>query len=1637
MVADYLESHSEAYINFIPSAVEFGHDNPYNADSEAPNDEDAYIASIPDPEIQSQLTFEKYLRQVRSGAWGDHVVISALSNMLNVSITIVQATETGCATITHPPNNGDGTSEVKLGLIMQYHFVGLDKQTCPVVPAPNSHSESNSQNASAESQTSCDSNLDDATIEQGDEHTRHITGGPLASLMSVENPEAFTETVCVAPAEGQRPLSIMTDSDFESMCNPDKFPYATGCFNSERPCKLTYRKYFNQRLLDVDGRFARDLDYLFVAQYIVEAKQILDDANNFIWRQKPGRNLTASQARDQSVMSQCLRKDKAYRFMKNIRGSPPYYQRTLYELLAMIRQLGTPTFFLTISAADMKWPDVIQSIARQYNVYYTDAQVSAMSFEEKSSWIRRNPVTAARQFQYRLNTFFQDFLKSSSKPLGEIADYAIRIEFQARGSPHAHCVIWVKDTPKYGVDDVNTVCQFIDKYITCEMPQEEGELKNLVSLLQQHKHSSYCKRNRGCRFNFPHPPSYDTLIAEPCELSTDLAQVLAKVRSALADDLTLDEVLEKADISPEQYVSALEVSNKGSVIVLKRQPHECNVNNYNPHVMLAWQANMDIQFILNPYACVVYVASYMMKTERAMGELLKQTVQETRTEDLKQQMRKVGSAFLTHREVSAQEVAYRLLSMPMKQLSRSVVFVDTNPKNERVAVLKDSASLRDLADDDTNVFQKSLIDRYQHRPLELQSMCLAEFAATYVTDYRQRDDDCVDNDVLPSDHSDSKPPHITLTGDFGRMYKRKREAVIRFTRYNKDAQPSNWYRAKLMLYLPWYSEDSDLLGGYSTYQEHYQHVYATILANESKYTLAAIDSIEVDEDGPPEHVWSQIAPTTEQLRAQSVADGAESLTEVSQEDLQNNANLLTSSIPGHLNVRFESAANKQEIPPDEYRKLLRGLNEKQRQIVMFHRDWCKKAVLALKQNKPMEPYRVFVSGPGGVGKSHVIKLIHSDTLKLLRLSGTVQPDDVIVLLTAPTGVAAFLITGMTLHSALLLGCGKYGGFQPLNHDRLNSLRSKLSNLVLLIIDEVSMVGSNMLLEIHKRLQQIKAVLPDVTFGGISILAVGDLYQLPPVGQASIFNPVSDSYAQLYRSGSLWIDEFQMIELEEIMRQRGDTAFCELLCRVRIAECTSTDFAVLKSRETTPLMADYPNHALHVYRLNVDVDQRNGAMLNALAPESQQYSIPACDAIASQTNHTDLSTLSDKRSDTGGLHSVLKIAIGARVMLTTNVCVSDGLANGARGEVVHVVTNSSNKVTHILVKFDCSEVGTKAKQSSPFQRMFPEAVPLVRHEAIFLARGRRGSEITRSQFPLTLAWATTIHKVQGLTLDEIVVDMKGGRFSPGQAYVALSRVKTLTGLHILNFNSKAIKASDGVKQEMQRLNENLLSPIPVHTCPPLSDTQVSIALLNVRSIVPKAPDICQDTSLKSAAIVCFTETWLTEQQTSPTLFDGHTVLRGDRLSGANKGGVMLSVHQSIVPISVTNYTLSGILIEATLATLLLPNHKQLQVTVVYRSPRVSNNVLVEVMSDILGQMAASDLPSIVLGDFNDDLLTTANSPLTHLMFRHGYSQLVHSPTTDNGTLIDHVYYNGPLSNAQVHVIDTYYSDHDTVYCSLPT
>ena len=174
-----------------------------------------------------------------------------------------------------------------------------------------------------------------------------------------------------------------------------------------------------------------------------------------------------------------------------------------------------------------------------------------------------------------------------------------------------------------------------------------------------------------------------------------------------------------------------------------------------------------------------------------------------------------------------------------------------------------------------------------------------------------------------------------------------------------------------------------------------------------------------------------------------------------------------------------------------------------------------------------------------------------------------------------------------------------------------------------------------------------------------------------------------------------------------------------------------------------------------------------------------------------------------------------------------------------------------------------------------------------------------------------------------------------------------------------------------------------------------DNHHTIALLNVRSITAKLPDIACDSNLKYASILCFCETWLTPPQPSPVVQSNQIAIRCDRASGDNKGGVMISVPECMQPTNACRYASNGI--EAISITILLANNRPIQIALLYRSPSVPLQTLTSLLSRVLNHISTS-LPSIVLGDFNEDILHT-DCRITSFMSSHGYTQIVNSPTTE--------------------------------------
>jgi hypothetical protein len=291
------------------------------------------------------------------------------------------------------------------------------------------------------------------------------------------------------------------------------------------------------------------------------------------------------------------------------------------------------------------------------------------------------------------------------------------------------------------------IVTFIDRYVSCALPDDEPEFKQKVLQSQKHNHSNYCRKKNDCRFGFPKPPSNETLIAREPEDENKSAilkrsrAVLQKVKQSIEDEELMEEctdlqsLLAKCGLDEQTYKDALSVSQRKTTIVLKRSLQEKCINQYNATLYKAWGANLDIQFVVDPFAVIMYIAAYMTKSERNMGELLKQTAKEYRDADIHKQLKKLGSTFLNKREVSAQEAAYRMLAIPLRKFSREIVFVNTDKKCDRAGKLKHHTVLQDKDDDDCDIFETSLLDRYAARPDSHSQMSLATFASNYSVNY--------------------------------------------------------------------------------------------------------------------------------------------------------------------------------------------------------------------------------------------------------------------------------------------------------------------------------------------------------------------------------------------------------------------------------------------------------------------------------------------------------------------------------------------------------------------------------------------------------------------------------------------------------------------------------------------------------------------------------------------------------------------------------------------------------------------------------------------------------------------------------------------------------------------------------------
>lgn len=412
---------------------------------------------------------------------------------------------------------------------------------------------------------------------------------------------------------------------------------------------------------------------------------------------------------------------------------------------------------------------------------------------------------------------------------------------------------------------------------------------------------------------------------------------------------------------------------------------------------------------------------------------------------------------------------------------------------------------------------------------------------------------------------------------------------------------------------------------------------------------------------------------------------------------------------------------------------------------------------------------VFLTGEPGSGKTHTVNTY----VRWLR-EQEIEPS-----ITASTGIAATHIGGYTIHSWAGLGIKdkltEYDLDQMATNERLVK---RVNNARILIIDEVSMLSSHTLSMVDSVCRSLRNLTS--AFGGLQVILVGDFFQLPPVVPRNQFsnprNLFDESKSGLdnrfaFNSGSWDKASFVVCYLSEQHRQE-DSVFLQLLGAIRGGRVTSDHLETLKGRfDITNDYKDIPR----LYSHNIDVDGLNGRELDKLSEKSRTFVMESrgTERLIAQLKKGCLSP------------ETLCLKIGARVMFTKNNF-EEGFVNGTLGKISGFSKTSGNP----LVKTDQGKI-----------------IEVEKVEWAIEENNRVLASV--SQIPLRLAWAITIHKSQGMSMDSAHMDLSN-TFEYGQGYVALSRVRTLKGLILAGLNKRALEVHPDIMKRDLEFRESSLA-----------------------------------------------------------------------------------------------------------------------------------------------------------------------------------------------------------------------------------
>ena len=665
-----------------------------------------------------------------------------------------------------------------------------------------------------------------------------------------------TEGIEVFPGEGRIPCNWLKEENFDCKSYPMFFPSGEFGLNEKRKVKLSPQRYFNQRILNFDRRFAKSDSFIFAAQQRVE-RESLESQFNISFLKGNFQDINGKLS---------LHSNDYFEMFNHVRGSPKYWHSMKREMMARINQLGPFHVFFTLSCAELRWPEIISSILHlngnvveiNSNQKDTIVKVNGMLLNEyiQSSnlnlheLMRDNIVTVIRIFDNRLRTFIHEILLSNWT-IVNVAYFTYRIEFQLRGLPHAHGVFWFdpEDMKPYYIENTqefnnNNLVQLIDSFITCEIPHKNDKLHQTVLDVQKHNHTKKCliANSQVCKYKFPRFPSKRTIIAKPFDFDDEIEEIneLMKKRSIVLNNIQLvltnnfllqtchsiDDILLLVGTTIEEYEEFLSISDVGINVILKRSIHELYINNYNATFLEAWNANLDIQMCTDSYAVITYITDYFTKTENHLTTKLHEVYKETKNLGERQSKFLLKNTYLAQREISICEAIYRLFpNLLMKNSNISTVFLNSNIPSKRACFLKNVKNFSNGPKIEQTVQMhghtgdfvklKSIHEKYAMRP-ETLNITLAQFTILFekcneLPQKTKMIQGCSEQKCnILNIFDESEIPRYIELNDKTLMKARSRHIVLRFHKYDELKDEFSFAYSNLLMFLPWISEQNDL-----------------------------------------------------------------------------------------------------------------------------------------------------------------------------------------------------------------------------------------------------------------------------------------------------------------------------------------------------------------------------------------------------------------------------------------------------------------------------------------------------------------------------------------------------------------------------------------------------------------------------------------------------------------------------------------------------------------------------------------------------------------------------------------------------------------------------------------------------------